>query len=183
MASRGPHRDPASCGRSSSSSDSDRRPRPPPGYPETQKKKKKKPKAPPQKSVNKIWSRFARKHFNKALAILPFDPVPPPSTPERPNELLSAGYERAAAECRRRVRKITQECRRVNTRYRDAGWDLVGGPRVAAACPPDEMWLTKLWAGLGPEDAKGKLLELPRLQKVPHHPSSTSIRLPRLGTP
>jgi hypothetical protein len=39
--------------------------------------------------------------------------------------LLSAGYERAAEECRRKVRKIIQECRRVNTRYRDPGWDIV----------------------------------------------------------
>ncbi|KAI1194741.1 hypothetical protein F5X97DRAFT_264786 [Nemania serpens] len=87
-------------------------------------KKKKKRKPPPQQSINKIWRRFATKKYTKALSVLPFDPVPLPSTPEGPNELLSTGYERAKEECSRRVRKIIQECRRVNTRYRDPGFDL-----------------------------------------------------------
>lgn len=88
-------------------------------------KKKKKRRPPPQQSINKIWRRFASKQPTKALAILPFDPVPLPSTPERPNEFLSAGYERARDECSRKVKKIIQECRRVNMRYRDPGFDLV----------------------------------------------------------
>jgi hypothetical protein len=88
-------------------------------------KKKKKRKVPPQQSINRIWKRFSNKKFNKALAVLPFDPVLPPTISERSNELLSAGYERAAEECRRKVKKIIQECRRVNMRYRDPGWDLV----------------------------------------------------------
>lgn len=88
-------------------------------------KKKKKRKLPPQQSINRIWKRFSNKRFNKALAVLPFDPVLPPTISDRSNELLSAGYERAAEECRRKVRKIIQECRRVNTRYRDPGWDIV----------------------------------------------------------
>ncbi|KAI0527723.1 hypothetical protein F5B22DRAFT_640704 [Xylaria bambusicola] len=87
-------------------------------------KKKKKRKPPPQQSINKIWRRFATKKSTKALSVLPFDPVPLPSNPEGPNELLSAGYERAREECSRRVKKIIQECKRVNTRYRDPGFDL-----------------------------------------------------------
>ncbi|KAI1346593.1 hypothetical protein F5Y01DRAFT_308175 [Xylaria sp. FL0043] len=87
-------------------------------------KKKKKRKPPPQQSINKIWRRFATKKYTKALSVLPFDPVPLPSTTEGPNELLSAGYERAREECSRRVKKIIQECKRVNTRYRDPGFDL-----------------------------------------------------------
>lgn len=87
-------------------------------------KKKKKRKVPPQQRINRIWKRFSDKRFNKAVAVLPFDPVLPPSISERSNELLSAGYERAASECRRKVQKIIQECRRVNMRYRDPGWDL-----------------------------------------------------------
>ncbi|KAK4150867.1 calpain-D [Chaetomidium leptoderma] len=87
-------------------------------------KKKKKRKLPPQQSINRIWKRFGNKRFNKAVAVLPFDPVLPPIISDRSNELLNAGYERAAEECRRKVRKIIQECRRVNTRYRDPGWDI-----------------------------------------------------------
>ncbi|KAK4234469.1 calpain-D, partial [Achaetomium macrosporum] len=87
-------------------------------------KKKKKRRLPPQHSINRIWKRFSKKRFDKALAVLPFDPVLPPTISDRSNELLSAGYERAAEECRRKVRKIIQECRRVNMRYRDPGWDI-----------------------------------------------------------
>lgn len=98
---------------------------PAPANPNDPNKKKKKRKAPPQYSINRIWKRFSNKRFNKALSVLPFDPVLPPTISDRSNELLSAGYERAAEECRRKVRKIILECRRVNTRYRDPGWDLV----------------------------------------------------------
>ncbi|KAI0887153.1 cysteine proteinase [Annulohypoxylon maeteangense] len=110
----------------SSSSDSDEPPRKAAATTTTtqNQKKKKKRKPPPQQSINRIWRRFTTKEFTKALAILPFDPVPLPSTPERPNELLSAGYERARDECSRKVKKIIAECKRVNTRYRDPGFDL-----------------------------------------------------------
>lgn len=93
------------------------------------KKVIKKRKLPPQISINRIWKRFSKKKFTKALAVLPFDPVPPPIVSERGNELLTAGYERAAEECRRKVNKIIQECRRVNMRYRDPGFDLVSAPQ------------------------------------------------------
>ncbi|KAK2002378.1 calpain family cysteine protease [Colletotrichum falcatum] len=110
---------------SSEESDDPRRPRPiPSSNNNNDQKKKKKKKAPPQPSINHIWKRFQDKKFNKALAVLPFDPVLPPASSERPNDLLTAGYERAAEECRRKVKKIITECRRVNMRYRDPGWDL-----------------------------------------------------------
>jgi hypothetical protein len=111
---------------SSEESEDPRRPRTQPVAPSSSDQKKpKKKKPPPQHSINRIWKKFQNKRFNKALAILPFDPVPPAASPERGNELLSDGYERAAEECRRKVRKIIQECRRVNMRYRDPGFDLV----------------------------------------------------------
>ncbi|CAK7199147.1 hypothetical protein SEUCBS139899_001819 [Sporothrix eucalyptigena] len=87
-------------------------------------KKKKKKKLPPQESIDKIWERFSQKRFSKAMKVLPFSPVAPSPLSERANELLSVGYERAAEECRRKVKKIIQECRRVNMRYRDPGWDI-----------------------------------------------------------
>lgn len=90
-------------------------------------KKKKKPKKPPQESIDQIWDKFSQKKFSKALAVLPFSPVAASTSGDRANELLQAGYERAAEECRRKVRKIISECKRINTRYRDPGWDLVSG--------------------------------------------------------
>lgn len=92
------------------------------------KKKKKPPVKPPQESIDQIWEKFSQNKFSKALAVLPFAPVQASTSGERGNELLAAGYERAAEECRRKVRKIISECRRINTRYRDPGWDLVSNP-------------------------------------------------------
>jgi hypothetical protein len=116
-------------------------------------KKKKKRKLPPQQSINRIWKRFSNKRFNKALSVLPFDPVLPPTISERSNELLSAGYERAAEECRRKVKKIIQECRRVNMRYRDPGWDLVSFPvPVLVHAGSHCIWLQ---VGRMPLSAKG----------------------------
>jgi hypothetical protein len=127
MAPHAAHRDLEAFGYSSSSDSEDELPRKTGnGNNNNQNQKKRRKRKPnPQQSINKIWRHFAAKKFTKALAILPFDPVPLPTTPERPNELLSAGYERAVEECRRKVKKIIQECRRINTRYRDPGWDIV----------------------------------------------------------
>ncbi|KAK1833638.1 hypothetical protein QBC39DRAFT_345707 [Podospora conica] len=86
----------------------------------TDTKKKKKKKLPPQQNINRIWKRFS----NKALSVLPFDPVLPPTISEQSNELLIAGYERAAEECRRKVKMMIQEGKRVNMRYRDPDWDV-----------------------------------------------------------
>jgi hypothetical protein len=58
------------------------------------------------------------------------------------NEILSAGYERAAEECRRKVEKIIKECKRVNMRYRDPGWDLVScheSPRNTHECDANAL--------------------------------------------
>lgn len=114
---------------SSSGADSDYHRRrgqaPPHNCNSSDKIKVKTKKLPPQITINRVWKRFSKHKFTKALAILPFDPVPPPIVSERANELLSIGYERAAEECGRKVRKIIQECRRVNMRYRDPGFDLV----------------------------------------------------------
>lgn len=97
--------------------------------------KKKKPKVPPQETIDKIWEKFSQKKFSKALAVLPFSPVSASKSTERGNELLCAGYERAAEECRRRVRKIIAECRRINSRYRDPGWDIVS-ILIISICQP-----------------------------------------------
>lgn len=112
---------------SSEESDDPRRPRAPPANNSTanDQKKKRKKKLPPQQSINRIWKKFQKRKFHKALAVLPFDPVSAPAINDHPNELLSAGYERAAEECRRKVEKIIKECKRVNMRYRDPGFDLV----------------------------------------------------------
>ncbi|OAA56297.1 Peptidase C2, calpain, catalytic domain protein [Niveomyces insectorum RCEF 264] len=89
-----------------------------------EKKKKKKKRLPPQESVDKLWEQFSQKRFSKVTNVLPVAPLAPSPLSARANELLSRDYERAADECRRKVNKIIQECRRVNMRYRDPGWDI-----------------------------------------------------------
>jgi len=118
---------------SSEESEDPRRPRPAPASTSTttDQKKKKKKKPAPQQSINHIWRKFQSRKPNTAIAVLPFDPVQPPATLDRANEAASAGYRRAAEECRRKVQKIVKECKRVNMRYRDPGWDLV------SQYPPD----------------------------------------------
>lgn len=122
---------------SSEESEDPRRPRVQPannGNNQDQKKKRKR-RVPPQQSINRIWKRFSNRKFHKALSVLPFDPVTPnPASANRPNELLSEGYERAAEECRRKVQKIVRECKRVNMRYRDPGWDLVSAETTPVVC-------------------------------------------------
>jgi hypothetical protein len=153
---------------SSDESDDPRRPRSQPassGNNQDQKKKRKK-RLPPQQSINKVWKKFSNRKFHKALSVLPFDPVAPRSGLDRPNELLSEGYERAAEECRRKVQKIVQECKRVNMRYRDPGWDLVsdspsGFPSLVfyfIFCTVAD-WLL---LGLGSEVRKGQYPQLHR---------------------
>ena len=112
---------------SSEESEDPKRPRPLPASSSNSndQKKRKKKKPPPQQAINRIWKKLQARKPTTPLAVLPFDPVPPPASPDRANEASDAGYQRAVDECRRKVRKIIKECRRVNMRYRDQGWDLV----------------------------------------------------------
>jgi flagellar biosynthesis GTPase FlhF len=110
---------------SSEESEDPRRPRPQPANSNSNdQKKKKKKRLPPQQSINRTWKRFSSRKFSTTLSVLPFDPVDAPAIADRPNELLWDGYDRAAEECKRKVDKIVRDCKRVNMRYRDPGWDL-----------------------------------------------------------
>lgn len=159
---------------SSEESDDPRRPRVQPANDNNQnQKKKRKKRVPPQKSINAIWKKFSSRNFNKALCILPFDPVAPAAS-HQPNELLSQGYERAADECRRKVFKIVQECKRVNMRYRDPGWDLVSRP---SACPP-VLYATNRHQDFDLKFSKGECLNVRHL--LPKTRLNTSDRFPAI---
>ncbi|SPO00997.1 related to calpain-like protein [Cephalotrichum gorgonifer] len=110
---------------SSEESEDPKRPRPlPASTTTTDAKKRKKKKPTSQQAINRIWKKHQTRKPTTTLAVLPFDPVLPPAGPGRGNEASAAGYARAAEECSRKVKKIIKECRRVNMRYRDPGWDL-----------------------------------------------------------
>lgn len=142
---------------SSDESDDPRRPRSQPassGNNQDNKKKRKK-RLHPQQSINKVWKKFSNRKFYTALSVLPFDSVAPRSGLDRPNELLSEGYERAAEECRRKVEKIVKECKRVNMRYRDPGWDLVSDSKRIRAVGL-YIVANRFSPGLGSEIRKGQ---------------------------
>jgi hypothetical protein len=105
----------------------DRAPYERPPY-ERKPRSRRKKKLPPQETIDKIWSRFSAPKFTKATAVLPRPSPDVPNAaaaPPGPNNLLvSEDFERAVQECRTRVRKLAQECRRVNMRYRDATFDI-----------------------------------------------------------
>ena len=88
-------------------------------------KKTRKKKPPPQDIIDGVWRHFIAKKPSKPLCILPFSKVPQPTSLGRDNEVLNSGFERAALECSLKINKIIKECRRVNMRYRDPGFDLV----------------------------------------------------------
>lgn len=103
--------------------------RPPPPPSQQNPKPKKKKKLPPQEAIDKIWSRFSAAKFSKATVVLPqpladSPKAPPPSSPKPNNLLVSEDFERAAEECRMKVRKLIKECKRVNMRYRDPNFDI-----------------------------------------------------------
>lgn len=149
---------------SSEESEDPKRPRPQPSQNNNQdQKKKRKKRLPPQQSINRMWKKFSNRKFHKALAVLPFDPVLPPACSDRPNEPLWDGYERAAQECRRKVDKIVKECKRVNMRYRDPGFDLVGNYSLAAMLPYNAY---TFYAGLGFQVREGQLSQQPGFSKV-----------------
>jgi hypothetical protein len=110
-----------------------RQPPPPraagPPYGAKPKSKKKKKAVPPQEAINSIWTTFSAPKFSKATTILPPKPTKStkpksPAPAEKTNVLVFKDFERAAEECRTRVRKLIRECKRVNMRYRDSEFDI-----------------------------------------------------------
>lgn len=102
---------------------------PPAPYGPNQRPKKKKKILPPQEAINKTWSRFSAPSFSKATVILPpshsnVDKPKPEPQPEQKNVLVSEDFNKAVEECRKRVRKLIRECKRVNMRYRDSEFDI-----------------------------------------------------------
>ncbi|PCD20140.1 hypothetical protein FGRA07_11771 [Fusarium graminearum] len=89
------------------------------------KRRRKKSRLSSQAAINSIWKLFSTSPPQQALSILPLDPatkLAPDSN--HGNELLSKSRLRVVAECRRQVSEIVKECKQLNMRYRDRGWDL-----------------------------------------------------------
>ncbi len=113
------------------SDDESRSKAPPPAAPPNPSRRRK-PDPTPQEVINRIWSKFCTPKFSQATTLLPRADKSPlsrtavivPSEPLGDNPLVTEDYERAVRECRVRVDKLVQECRRLNLRYRDPDFDI-----------------------------------------------------------
>ncbi|KAM3460772.1 hypothetical protein NHJ6243_005568 [Beauveria neobassiana] len=82
----------------------------------------------PQRAVDMFWKSFHTKAPGKAITVIPSRKcgkskqasTPAPS----PTQSAEASYEAAAANCRAKVAKIVQDCRRVNLKYRDPHFNI-----------------------------------------------------------
>ncbi|KAF1730074.1 Calpain-3 [Beauveria bassiana] len=82
----------------------------------------------PQRAVDMFWKSFHTKAPGKAITVIPSGKcgkskqasTPAPS----PTQNAEASYEAAAANCRAKVAKIVQDCRRVNLKYRDPHFNI-----------------------------------------------------------
>src|SRR5438034_5394412 len=85
--------------------------------------KRRQPWIPPQNAVNNIWTRFSVKIFSKVTAVLPASGYPQAASLSQ-GQRVATNFEEAAELCRQKVRKIVEEHKRVNQRYRDPHFDI-----------------------------------------------------------
>ncbi|KAM3549441.1 hypothetical protein ARSEF4850_008851 [Beauveria asiatica] len=82
----------------------------------------------PQRAVDMFWKSFHTKAPGKAITVIPNRKCgkgKKASTPApTPTQSAEASYEAAAANCRAKVAKIVQDCRRVNLKYRDPHFNI-----------------------------------------------------------
>ncbi|CAI4215029.1 unnamed protein product, partial [Parascedosporium putredinis] len=82
---------------------------------------------PPQEIVDEFWKEFSAKSPSKATTVIPqneyADKAAKGST-NGPERTTQSSYAEAAEICRTKVRKIADECRAINRKYRDPHFDL-----------------------------------------------------------
>ncbi|KAI9759196.1 MAG: hypothetical protein M1835_000439 [Candelina submexicana] len=91
--------------------------------------KKKAAKQAPQQIIDNFWARFTTKHPGKAFTILPDNPYAQRVEKNTPKGVIRgenavASFDEAVENCKKKVQKISQECRRVNQKYRDPHFDI-----------------------------------------------------------
>ena len=91
--------------------------------------KKKAAKQAPQQTIDEFWAKFTTKHPGKAFTVLPNNLYAQRVEKNVPKGLIKgenavASFEEAVETCKKKVQKISQECRRVNQKYRDPHFDI-----------------------------------------------------------
>lgn len=102
-------------------------------------------KQPPQKSINEFWDKFTTKHPGKIFTVLPDNLYAKQAAAHAPKGSIlgqnaMASYQEAVNACKKKVEKITKECRRLNQKYRDPHFDIeydFKRSQMSPEIPPD----------------------------------------------
>ncbi|KAI9718699.1 MAG: hypothetical protein M1812_003873 [Candelaria pacifica] len=91
--------------------------------------KKKAAKQAPQQTIDEFWAKFTTKHPGKAFTVLPDNFYAQRVEKNTPKGVIKgenavASFDEAVETCKKKVQKISQECRRVNQKYRDPHFDI-----------------------------------------------------------
>ncbi|OLN81167.1 Calpain-8 [Colletotrichum chlorophyti] len=101
---------------------------------------------PPQEIIDEFWAKFTTKTPGKATTVIPqnayADKIGKRSATAT-GVCTETSYEEAAAICKAKVDKIVQECRRVNSRYRDPHYDLEFDLKFGRRDCLESLWNTK----------------------------------------
>lgn len=83
----------------------------------------------PQETVRQFWEDFSTKHPGNVYTVLPDNPYARTKAALTPKGVIQGhgaakSYEQARNECQRAVRRIVNECERVNQKYTDPHFDI-----------------------------------------------------------
>ncbi|SPN99506.1 related to micromolar calcium activated neutral protease 1 (capn1) [Cephalotrichum gorgonifer] len=82
---------------------------------------------PPQEIIDEFWKDFSAEKPSKATTVIPqneYAEKAAKNCSRAPERTTQSSYAEAAAICRTKVKKIADECRAINRKYRDPHFDL-----------------------------------------------------------
>ncbi|RNJ53192.1 hypothetical protein D7B24_002271 [Verticillium nonalfalfae] len=93
----------------------------------------------PQAAIDEFWDKFTTKAPGKATTIIPRNP----HVEKAVKRTTHTSFDEAVALCRIKVRKIVDECRAVNQKYRDPHFDLEFDLKFGSRNCLDSLWNIK----------------------------------------
>ncbi|KAM0274416.1 hypothetical protein ACHAQH_007854 [Verticillium albo-atrum] len=93
----------------------------------------------PQTTIDEFWDKFTTKTPGKATTIIPRNP----HFDKAVKKTTQTSFDEAAALCRVKVKKIVEECRAVNQKYRDPHFDLEFDLKFGSRNCLDSLWNIK----------------------------------------
>ncbi|RXG45144.1 hypothetical protein VDGE_30045 [Verticillium dahliae] len=93
----------------------------------------------PQAAIDEFWDKFTTKAPGKATTVIPRNP----HVKKAVKRTTHTSFDEAVALCRTKVRKIVDECRAVNQKYRDPHFDLEFDLKFGSRNCLDSLWNIK----------------------------------------